>query len=373
MTNSMAIGSYGFDPYFMQAYQTPNYYAGNYMAQNNVPAATTALPSANTTTSTTTATATNNQQNVNFKGKEKEKSNSTAWAILGTVAVIGAACLCKKAYNKGVGDTVLAKVKDGFSKMWSGAKTSVTNLIKDQVTVTKNGDDIICNLPNKTNFLRGDNIADDIAKLGGSAEIPALSDAGSKLRRYTFDADGFTFEVVKGKITKCTSGADDYLKIFQEDANMKSKVEKMVKEFAQGKNLDQLRNIKYSNNANGISRLYEVANSTETAKLIGGATHKFNAASDAVKAYRSEHANFDQLLKNVTEGKLDGLKIATADYGTSIGTFKIVNGDVSGIQIGNTFYPKGSDKFKALKFDNENLFKEVLEKQKDYTNLVWKT
>ncbi|MBE7710757.1 MAG: hypothetical protein E7Z92_01315 [Cyanobacteria bacterium SIG31] len=65
---------------------------------------------------------------VTFKGKE-EKSNGAAWGIIGTVATIGAALLCKKAYKIGnlkfgttAGNTFLEKVKQAPTKIYDGIK-----------------------------------------------------------------------------------------------------------------------------------------------------------------------------------------------------------------------------------------------------------
>lgn len=65
---------------------------------------------------------------VTFKGKE-EKSNGAAWGIIGTVATIGAALLCKKAYKIGIPKTGIeaatpfwGKVKQAPTKIYDGIK-----------------------------------------------------------------------------------------------------------------------------------------------------------------------------------------------------------------------------------------------------------
>jgi hypothetical protein len=57
---------------------------------------------------------------VEISGKEKKKSNAAAWGILGTVATIGAAILCKRAHT--IGGKMKANAK-WYEKIGMGAKS----------------------------------------------------------------------------------------------------------------------------------------------------------------------------------------------------------------------------------------------------------
>ena len=161
MTDSMAIG--GLDKYFMQAYNSPNYY--QLTAQTQSPVTQTANPSvafkgneksANTSTTTTT------------KG-----SNAKAWAVLGTVATVGAAALCHRAgaikgangfWNKiGKGGKEIwenAFKKDFWKKMWQGLPENNKSIARFSATVDNSGE-IAFVIPGKTKTIKG---ADEIAK-----------------------------------------------------------------------------------------------------------------------------------------------------------------------------------------------------------------
>ena len=116
--------NYANNPYFQQAYQSPNLNAQYYQQQAQVPAQTQTLQADTVEIQNRQTQATN----PNFKGDgAKKKSNKTAWTILGTAAAIGAAVLCKKAHGIGQGATWYAKVGNGLKQYGTQALTFVKN------------------------------------------------------------------------------------------------------------------------------------------------------------------------------------------------------------------------------------------------------
>ena len=170
MTNSMAIGAYGYDPYFMQAYNSPNYYAQ--LAQTQTQTAATNQTNTNTNTNTnTTASA------VNFKGaadsiKEEKSSNTAKW-ILGTLATIGTVYLGYKCHGKGIGE-------NWYSKVWVGAKQYWNKAVE---TIGK--------WTVKTNVNRQQTLA-----------LPT---------RWTGNYRGFEFSIENGKVVKCMRNGVEYV------------------------------------------------------------------------------------------------------------------------------------------------------------------
>ena len=125
--------NYANNPYFQQAYQSPNLNAQYYQQQTQ-----TQQPQADTVQLQATQTQATNP---NFRGEaaeKKKKGNGKAWAILGTAAAIGAAVLCKKAHGIGTGATWYAKVGNGLKQYGTQALNFVKNNWSKLVTWCKN-------------------------------------------------------------------------------------------------------------------------------------------------------------------------------------------------------------------------------------------
>ena len=123
--NNYGVGSANYsqyyDPYFLQAYQSPNYY--QLQAQNN-------QQTGGNSTVTTTA-------NPNFKGAtaeivnsnaESKKTNKVAKWVLGTLATAGTVFAAWKCHGKGVGEKWYSKISDGFKKYWDNGIDWVSKL-----------------------------------------------------------------------------------------------------------------------------------------------------------------------------------------------------------------------------------------------------
>ncbi len=114
----LGIGSLNYsqcynDPYFIQAFQSPNYY--QMQAQNTQQAGAQAQ----------TATTPTTGVNPSFKGaaeeiagKSEKKNNSAAKWVLGTFAAVGTALLAWKCHGKGVGEKWYSKIWDGAKQYW---------------------------------------------------------------------------------------------------------------------------------------------------------------------------------------------------------------------------------------------------------------
>ncbi len=371
--NTMNYGALLNDPYFQQAFNSPNVNAQQSIMNQGTMTQPVATQSTAVPTTQVTPSFKGASQEIAEEG-EKKKSNGWKWA-LGLAAAAGLAFCGYKCYTKGTGEG-LAKILDGAKQYLGGAKKAVKGIANggkaDEVfTIAKNGDDVLCTVPGRANILRGADAADDIAKIGGQTTIPSLADKASQLRRYTFDADGYTFEVVKGKVTKCTNATGDCLKAFGEDAALKSKIEGMIKDFSEGKNLDSLRDITFGHKANGVSRLFRVASSTETPELVAGVSKRFDVNSTAVKAYRQQYPQLSQAIDEFGKDVTSNFKVFSADKVTSIGTFKISGDKIIGIQTPTGFHAVDSDNYRALLFDNKEIFDGVLSDPKKFTNIVY--
>ena len=381
-----AIGGYASDPYFMAAYSSPNtqYYQmmqQMYAAQSQQAAAT------NTATSATTPAFQGTAAIATDAAPKEEKSSSNAgWWILGAAATIAAGAYC---YKRGDGKG-FQKIIDGAKKIFSSSKDKVQEVLKNNKTpkeFTVN-DQKLCTVPNRTNYMRKGDVAGELTKIGVSSAAPALTRVvdgktvlgeGVKLRDYTFTDAGNVFRVKKGKVVSYTNSAGENVlarythPVESTDVTYQKKIKDLIAKFNSGENLDKVSNIQFSHSANGTSRLFSMGKITETPQLQCAASNQFNIGSKAVTAYRAKNESVDKALKAFSDGKKDGLAIAQAEYvSPSLGTFKIQNGDVTGITVGGRFYPKGSEDFISMEYHNKEAFKNVLEHKDEFTNIIYK-
>ena len=121
MTGANAIGmnmfqNYGYDPYFMQAFNSYNpMFMGAMQAQNQQDTTLTQTQAANTQNPSS--------ENTTFKGsdvnKEKKEKNHTASIILGGAAIAATAYACIKGHQIGNGDKWTTKTIDGLKQYWN--------------------------------------------------------------------------------------------------------------------------------------------------------------------------------------------------------------------------------------------------------------
>ncbi len=376
MSGQYAIDSIGMNPYFMGAYNFPN---ANYMTTQQ----TTPTKAVSDTTTTETAPA------VTPKKEEEKKDNSTAKLIVGTALVLVAAYLCKKAHGIGEGATAMEKIKDGFSQ-WGKKLTGKAKDLKDKVvnpekfSITQVGDQTVCTIPGKKNVIKGatTDIAAQAEKLGVSTDIAELASKESNILSYTIKDAGNTITVRGGNIVGFKNSAGEAIDIKKLTAPMTESdiaYSKTIKELMEkvGRRdttvLSQLENVYYTQTANGTTRRF-VANAADPKKngLRGVITNRFEVGSDTVKQYRQHNEPVSKALDALKEGKTDGLKIAEAQCDVAgIGKFKIENGEIAGITVGDTYYKKGSERFDALLFDHKEAFENVLKNKEQYTDIIY--
>lgn len=373
-----AIDSVAYDPCFQTAYYTPSLQQYQMMQQMYAPQPVDTTSASN---------------NVAFKGNtstppvsQEEKSSNAGWWILGAAATIAAGAYC---YKKGDGKG-LEKIVDGFKKIFSSSKDKVQKVVKNSKTAKEFtvNDKNLCTIPNRTNFIRKGTATEELAKLGVSADAPALTrivdgktvlGEGVKLRDYTFTHNGNTFRVRKGNVVSYTNSAGENVlarfkaPVESTDVAYQKEIKEMIAKFNRGENLDALGNIRFSHSANGTSRLFSMGSVAETPQLQCAASNQFHIGSKAVTTYRYKNESVDKALKAFSDGKKDGLAIAQAEYvSPSLGTFKIQNGEVAGITVDGRFYPKGSEDFISMEYHNKEAFKNVLEHKDEFTNIIYR-
>lgn len=370
MSGSYAIDTIGANPYLMNTWNYPNPYY---------------IQTPDTTSTTETSTDTPVVQ----RKKADKKDNSTAKLVIGTAITLGAAYLCRKAYCTGTGSGVFEKIGNGF-KQWGQNITSWGKGVKDKVipsekfSVSQIGDETVCTIPGKKNYIKGTttNISSQAEKLGISTELAELTSKDSNILSYTIKDAGNTITVRGGNIVGFKNSAGETIDIKKLTAPMTESdiaYSKSIKELIEkvGKRdanvLNQLENVYYTQTANGTTRRF-VANAANPDKngLRGVITNRFGIGTDTVKQYRQHNESVSKALDALKEGKTEALKIAEAQCEvTGLGKFKIVNGEVAGITVGDTYYAKGSERFDALLFDHKEAFENVLKNKEQYTDIVY--
>lgn len=363
------------DPYFIKAFNSPNI---NQQQANNI-----GLNPANTTTNTNTAI------NPSFKGAsenikgEKKKGNGAKW-ILGTLTVAGIAFAGYKCFKKGDGEGI-AKIWDGAKKYFTGATNTVKNTINgnnkmtDEIfTIAKNGDDILCTIPGKTNVIKikDPNFADDVARLGSNLEIPDLTDKATEILKFEAKLSDNSSIIVRGnKLQKLIDANGNNVSLDKLSDLGKEEVNKIITAV---KNKDEailtnLQNVVGRQTENGITRKF-VAQATDAAKngVRSASTKKFLVDSTAVKAYRQQNPQLSEAIEEFGKDVVSKFKINTAEKATNIGTFKIVGDKIAGIQTATGYYPVDSQNYRALLFDNKEIFDSVLSDPKKFTNIVYR-
>lgn len=360
------------DPYFIKAFNSPNI---NQQQANNI-----GLNPANTTTNTNTAI------NPSFKGAsenikgEKKKGNGAKW-ILGTLTVAGIAFAGYKCFKKGDGEGI-AKIWDGAKKYFTGATNTVKNTINgnnkmtDEIfTIAKNGDDILCTIPGKTNVIKGEHL-DDVARLGSKVDMPALTDKATEILKFEAKLSDNSSIIVRGnKLQKLIDANGNNVSLDKLSDLEKEEVNKIITAV---KNKDKsilkkLRNVIGRQTENGITRSF-VTQATKTAKngVRKATTKKFLVDSTAVKAYRQQNPQLSEAIEEFGKDVVSKFKINTAEKATDIGTFKIVGDKIAGIQTATGYYPVDSQNYRALLFDNKEIFDSVLSDPKKFTNIVYR-
>ncbi len=367
MSGSYAIDSMGANPYLLNALNYPNPY------YTQTPVNTTAVSTAAETPVETTVA----------RKKEEKKDGSTAKLIVGTALALGAAYMCKKAYNVGAGTGVLEKIGNGF-KQWGQNITNWGKGVKDKViapekfSISKIGEETVCTIPNRRNILRG---TEKIGEIGVTAETPKILDSagklaeGIKIKNGTFVHEGQTFIVKKGNIVGCEGMSKEAFRDFfthpktTENIEGKKKIEEVLAKFMKGETGTVTQ---YSHTKDGVARLFEQG-SDGAFNMKCGISNRFNANSDVVMAYRHNNPSVKTALEDFAKGETKGLKLASAEFTRSdLGTLYITNGEISAIKGSDgKICKKGSEAFDALMERNKDVYENILKDPNCLQNKIY--
>lgn len=368
MVNGVAMSGLGYDPYFMTAYQYNPYYAQyvtQLQAQQGQQTQQTTVSAAQTT-----------------KAAEK-KDHSKAGLILGGVALVGAAVLCHKAYKVGSGEG-FAKLGDGFKTLWNSAKNKVNNVVNpEKFTILENGNKTVCTVPKRTNIMRTENVTQALSDIGENAaneilSADALKNGTQKLRNFTYTDDkGNIIKVVKGNIVEYKKGAITMTGRYNVAEKLSkteySRLTQLVQDCMNGNNLDKMTDITFSQSGNGVAKLFRTAKASDAATISSAATKKFAVNSEAVKAYCSDHPKYKEAIEQFLNGNRENWNMYTGEYEiNNVGTLLFKDNKIAGIKVNGTTYDTSSEKFKALKGDNEKVFTEAINHKDQFTNKTWR-
>ena len=371
MSNGLAINGYGADPYsyYAQAYQYTPYLQSAYGVQTVQP---------------------QYAQPVQVQASaetEKEKKHSKAALILGTVAVVGAALLCKKAYNVGTGENFWAKTGDGFKVLWNSAKSKVGKFIHpEKFTILENNGKNVCIIPGEKNVIKGtaEEITAKAAELGISAEAPALTKTlsdgtvalndGISIKDFIIHHNRYgNIEVVDGKIDKWLTEAGNSTR-WAKNADAQSFINDLIGKIQKGHNLDGLTNIKFTHTAEDAVRTFEQAASGKESVIKEIATKFHLLDSETVKAARLRNEAIDKAIQAFGKEGKEGLNVFRALYdGGEAGKFVIENGKI--IQVttkDGKLLKAGTKAFDAHNLDYRDIFDKALKAEaKDCKPLAW--
>ena len=294
------------DPYFLAAYKSPNYY--------QLAAAQT--QQGQTAGQTTTTVATAPQQQVT-QPQTAEKSSHKGLAA-GLILAAGATALCIAAHGKGNKKLdLIPRIGDGFKNMWKSVTKTVGEFFgksSDTFKVFEKNGEKVCNIPGKTNRLYGKNLTtEELKKIGETAEVRALMNEsgkafaeGSQLYYYTFEHKGLEITVTNGKLSKIMNGSENVLAKYKNsseaaDIAIKTEIDELISKFSKGENLELLKNIKYKNVQNNVTRYYTLGTIGDEAKLTGIVTKDFAIDSPAVNLYKSNNPAAEKILQENTQ------------------------------------------------------------------------
>ncbi len=383
LTDLSLYNSMGYNPYFMNAFNSPNANMLSFYGYNNAGQAQGTQQNSEVQSNTTDATTTTMAAKDDAK---KEESNSgAALAVIGTVATIGAACLCRKAYKAGTGTKTTEKILNGFKSWFNSAIDEVGSKLAgkaEKFSITKVNGETVCTIPGKTNRIKTGDIATQAQKLGISTEAAQLTDKESKIISYVIRDNGNEIFVRGGRIVGYKNALGESLNIKKLTAPTEAgdiAYSKTIKEIMSkvGKKdataLSQIEDVFFTQTSNGATRKF-VANATDASKdgLRGIETNKFTSDSKVVKQYLANNKNVDDAFKEFGEGKFDKLKAVEAQYEIpGLGRFKIENDKVVGVTIGGKYHKAGSTDFDALYYDNKEAFENILKNKDSFTNVVY--
>ena len=374
MTGENAIGmnmfqNYGYDPYFMNAYQSfnPNFKGIDYTSQAATNPVTTSAGINNIPTQTATTQITQ---------KPKEK-NSRAGLILSGVAVVGATVLLYKAHKKG-GEK---GITEGLKQIWQGI-TNKAGTEKETFKIAQQNGKWYAQIPGRKQAIK----PEDAEKLGIKLSdiAPKLGEKGTELKVIEFTHNGNKFRVAgDGRVLKYTNSAgEDILnKMINSteagDVEYAKTISEIFNKLKKGEAVDGVDVLRqyFTHTENGVTRKY-LQNAGEAVATASGniRTNRFALDSDAVIAYGTKHEGIEAAVKQIQQGKIpESLKIANATYKVdNTHSLVIKDGQIIGLSNGK-FHNSESDAFIAFKKKFPNVFQDVenLRKDKKLTDIVY--
>lgn len=368
MTGANAIGfnPYGYDPYFLQAFQSFN---PNFQGVNSTQPPATAAP-----TATNTITA---AQTVPTQAAQPKEKKSRAGLILGGVATVGAAVLLAKAHKKG-GEK---GITEGLKQMWRGL-TNKPEAEKEIFKIAQQNGKWYAEIPGRRQVIN----PADANKLGInlSTVVPKLGDKGTELKVIEFTHNGNIFRVAgDGRVLKYNNSAgEDLLKKLSTstdagDIEYAKKITEIFNKLKKGENVDGVDVMQkyFTHTENGVTQKFLQKAGEAVATPRGNLrTNRFALDSDAVVAYGTKHNAVEEAVKEINKGKIpETLKIANATYKVDGTTSLIIkNGEIVGLNNGK-FHGADTDAFIAYKKKNPKVFEDVesLRKDKKLSNITY--
>jgi len=367
------------DPAFLAAYNAPNYY----QMQNIAPVDNTRVA----TTVPVEATTFKGNNTQAPSEKKSKGSSSTAWTIIGTVATVGAAVLCRKAYLNGApAKKIFPRIADGFRTMWKSRKKKLGQFTNpEKFSQTQINGKEVYSVPKRSNHITS-NVANKLDDIGIGTTSPALTTVNSegktvltngiKIQDGIFGdpnaTSGLYYRFHNGKLKSIKYNGKDIMNSTEPAMlDIKKQVAEQINKHMKGESLEQLTNLRYCHLENNTVKYFTLGKQGETPKLTSAASKYFTRNSDAVQAYVADNQKAKAALKAISEGKKDGWKIAEAEHTCSLGTFRLKNGEIVGIRQADGYFNSGTDRFKRLQLENPEVFSNVLKQTDDQlTNIV---
>ena len=403
-TDTLTLNSYYNDPYFLQAYNSPNYYNQQALLNNSMQNITPAQSNLSVSDNTSVA-------NTTFKGlpgatEEKQGSKKgLALGLVGTAVATGVGLILYKG-RKSPGN-VIQKFKSGWNNLWSKSDNAYNNRVLFQKV---NGNDIVI-LPNQKRCITTKNFNDSNgviteAKSRGITGIKQdlkLADDDAILRStaFEFKLDGKEYQGVynlEKDVKLRVKGSRENLNVADLEGELKTTLENITTSLKNNKNVDgisdvTLKNTCYGQTINGNDILY-LTNATKANNgLLAVRTNRFKFDDNVVITARGNDSKLNEAINEYSKGRYDSFEVIDGNWkpsesrtfwqkltGKNSNDYKgnitgekwnedtklvIKDGKVVGVIENNV--PVSNDRLNALKADFPTIFENYMSHQKDFT------
>lgn len=386
MTSYQAIGA--LDPYFLQAYSSPN----NYQYQQQLIQQPLLAQNVEQVDSVQQS---ENVPNINFKGAESvvqqpKKNHTAAWLVLGSIATVGAACLIHKGQKAGANGI--------FDQFITGFKSLIGKTDDKVLTFGLNNGKRVCTIPGKENILNNSQtIADDLNKLGFNgadkldfAKFTTTLNDGTKVLSPELKINSGTFNIGEcivtfkdGKVIKCINkNGDDILNKYIEAGNsttnssdfqeQKTLIDNFIKNLRKEENFKNIQDFEVEHSTNQITRKFVRTNPTDDFKIQSAQTKYFSLDDNIVKTYSNENPKTKEILDKFGNGENIGNVVYAEYYSDEIGTLVIEGNNISSIRtIDGKSINKGSSEYNDLHKKYKDLFEKALRNELESTNITY--